>query len=84
MNLYKKFLIQTYNVGIIRKNIGDVLKEGIEKNDITWLKHNFKDRFFADPFLIKEDAFFYYVLVEEFIFWEEKGKITLQIGRAHV
>ena len=45
MNLYKKFLIQTYNVGIIRKNIGDVLKEGIKKDDITWLKHSFKDRF---------------------------------------
>lgn len=77
MNLYKKFLIQTYNVGIIRKNIGDVLKEGIKKDDITWLKHSYKDRFFADPFLIKEDTVFYYILVEEFIFWEEKGKITL-------
>lgn len=77
MNLYKKFLIQTYNVGIIKKPIGDVIDEGLASGDIVWLKHNYKDRFFADPFLIKEDEGFYYILVEEFFFWEEKGKITL-------
>lgn len=77
MNLYKKFLIQTYNIGIIKKPIDKILNYGIEKGDVIWLKHNFKDRFFADPFLIKEDLDYYYMLVEEFLFWEEKGKITL-------
>lgn len=77
MNLYKKFLIQTYNIGIIKKSIGKILDNGIEKGDIVWLKHNFKDRFFADPFMIKEDEEYYYILVEEFFFCEEKGKITL-------
>lgn len=77
MNLYKKFLIQTYNVGIINKKVGNVLKYGIAAGDITWLKHNYKDRFFADPFMIKEDEDYYYILVEEYLFWEEKGKITL-------
>lgn len=77
MNFYKKFLIQTYNIGIIKKAIGKILENGIEKGDIVWLKHNFKDRFFADPFMIKEDEDYYYILVEEFFFWEEKGKITL-------
>lgn len=77
MNLYKKFLIQTYNIGIIKKPIGNILNEGIGKGEITWLKHAFKDRFFADPFMIKEDKEYYYILVEEFLFWEEKGKITL-------
>lgn len=77
MNLYKKFLIQTYNIGIIKKPIGAVLTEGIRTGDIVWLKHNYKDRFFADPFMIKEDNEYYYILVEEFLFWEEKGKITL-------
>lgn len=77
MNLYKKFLIQTYNIGIIKKPIGKILSNGIGKGDIVWLKHSFKDRFFADPFMIKEDKDYYYILVEEFLFWEEKGKITL-------
>lgn len=77
MNLYKKFLIQTYNVGIIKKPVGEVIHSGIVGGDIVWLKHNYKDRFFADPFLLKEDDAFYYILVEEYFFWEEKGKITL-------
>lgn len=77
MNLYKKFLIQTYNIGIVKQPIGHVIDNGIGVNDITWLKHDYKDRFFADPFLIKEDCDYYYILVEEYLFWEEKGKITL-------
>ena len=77
MNLYKKFLIQTYNVGIIKKPIKTILSNGINKGEIIWLKHNYKDRFFADPFLVDEDKDYYYILVEEYLFWEEKGKITL-------
>lgn len=77
MSLYNRFLIQTYNIGIIRKDIGDVIKAGIGRGDITWLKHSYRDRYFADPFLINEDEAFYYILVEEYLFWEEKGKITL-------
>lgn len=77
MNIYKKFLLNTYNVGIVRKPIDDVMKNGLGKGDIVWLKHKYKDRFFADPFMIKEDDNFYYILAEEFIFWEGKGKISL-------
>lgn len=81
MNLRKKFEIRTYNVGFVNKTIDNVMNNGINKNDINWLKHNYKDRFFADPFLIKEDNNYYYVLCEEFLFWEEKGKISLLIVR---
>lgn len=77
MNLYKKFLIQTYNIGIIQKPIGEILNNGIYGGDIRWLKHPYRDRFFADPFIIKENELFYFILVEEYLFWEEKGKITL-------
>ena len=77
MNLYKKFEILTYNIGIIKKPIGEILEKGIELGDIKWLIHNYKDRFFADPFMIKEDRDFYYILVEEYLFWEEKGKISV-------
>ncbi len=77
MNLRDKFKILTYNVGIIRKPIGDILKSGINKGDIQWLSHPHKDRFFADPFLWHEDDENYYILCEEYMFFEEKGKITL-------
>lgn len=49
MKIIDKFRIQTYNIGFIKKNIGKVLDEGLLKNDVVWLKHGYKDRFFADP-----------------------------------
>lgn len=75
MKLKDKFKILTYNIGIIRKDIASVLNDN--ENEIVWLKHKYKDRFFADPFLIKQDDEFYYLLVEEYPFKTEKGAISL-------
>lgn len=72
--LRKRFTLQVYNIGIVS---GDVLEKGIQKNSIKWLKHNYKDRFFADPFLWYQDAEFYYILVEEMCFYLEYGRIVL-------
>lgn len=69
------FKVLTYNIGIIRKSIGDVLSN--TDNEIIWLKHKYKDRFFADPFLIKQDYNYFYLLVEEYPFRTEKGVISL-------
>lgn len=43
---------------------------------IKWLKHPFKDRFFADPFVIDTDEEVIYILAEELLFAEKKGRIT--------
>ena len=76
MNIVEKFKIQTYNVGFINKGIDKCLSEGLGQGDIAWLKHHYRDRFFADPFLFDEDNEHYYILCEELTFWEEKGRIT--------
>lgn len=75
MNLKKKFRIGYWNIGIIEKSIEDIM-EGCTYN-IRWVKHRYKDRFFADPFLYKQDEEFYYILVEELIFTHRKGTIVL-------
>ena len=77
MRIIDKFKILTYNVGFITKPIEEILRVGVLKGDIVWLKHRFKDRFFADPFLLDENEDFWFVVCEEFLFFEEKGKITL-------
>ena len=48
-----------------------------EKFSIRWVKHKYKDRFFADPFLYKVDDENFYILVEEFPFYDNKGYISL-------
>lgn len=83
MNLKKKFSILTYNVGIVTKSLDAVMSDGLHRGDIKWMKHSYRDRFFADPFLFKEDTDYYYILCEEYLFWEERGKITmLKISKA--
>lgn len=77
MNILNRFKECTYNVGFVEKRIEDILVSGIGKNDIMWMKHNYRDRFFADPFLIKEDKTFFFVLCEEYIFKKRVGTIVL-------
>ena len=67
----------TYNIGFVTKPIEIILHNGPGAFDIVWLKHKYKDRFFADPFLLDEDDKYFYVVCEEYLFFEEKGKITL-------
>lgn len=77
MNLIDKFRILTYNIGFITKPVDEIIKIGLQKGDIAWMKHKYKDRFFADPFLWYRDKEHCYVLCEEMTFWEQKGVISL-------
>ena len=77
MKLTDKFKIQTYNIGIIRKDIRSVLVNGISGGEIQWLRHKYRDRFFADPFLISRNETQLFILVEELPFKTEKGIISL-------
>ncbi len=70
----KRFTIQVYNVGLIAT---DSLLHGLDSGKIRWLRHRYKDRFFADPFLWYQDKTRYYILAEEMCFFEEYGKIVL-------
>lgn len=74
MNIVKRFTIQVYNIGIVSRK---VLETGILEGDIKWLKHQYKDRFFADPFLWFRDEHCYYILAEEMCFFEGYGRIVL-------
>lgn len=77
-SINKKFILGIWNIGIIvEDNAVDKIVKEKNKVKIEWLKHNYKDRFFADPFLLYKDDKFYYILAEEFIFWENIGKIVL-------
>ena len=75
MNVKRKFRIGYWNVGVIESTIEEIM-EGKEY-DIRWMKHRYRDRFFADPFVYDSDASNYYILAEELIFTRGKGTIVL-------
>lgn len=74
--IMEKFKLGAWNIGIAENNIEDIINDS-EKISIRWVKHKYRDRFFADPFLYDLDENNYYVLAEEFPFYEKKGFISL-------
>lgn len=75
MGFKDKFILRVWNVGVVESGIEEVFnRPGSLK--IRWVKHKYRDRFFADPFLLDQDQKYYYILVEEYIFCREKGRIT--------
>lgn len=73
---FLRFLSTGYwNVGIIESPLEDIMKS--ESVNIRWMKHKYKDRFFADPFLFKTDPDYYYIFAEEWEFVKKKGIIVL-------
>ena len=75
MNIPKFLTTGYWNVGVIESPIEDIMKS--ESVSIRWMKHKYKDRFFADPFLFKADPDYYYIFAEEYEFEKKKGIIVL-------
>jgi len=65
-----------WNIGFIESDIDSIILSDETLLEVKWLNHPYKDRFFADPFILSITDQFIYVLVEEFVFSEKKGIIS--------
>ncbi|MDR2408616.1 MAG: hypothetical protein LBE13_10975 [Bacteroidales bacterium] len=75
-----KYLHENWNIGFVSTGIKDVLNS--DSWDISWLNHDYRDRFFADPFILEANDKNIIVLAEEFYYPDYKGRIVkLTIGR---
>lgn len=75
MNIKKKLSCGFWNVGIIDIPVGEFLKTK-DQPQIRWMKHESKDKFYADPFPVDEDNHYIYILAEEYSYYTEKGIIV--------
>lgn len=75
MSLMDKLREGIWNIGIIEQDVNELLNGA--SYSIKWLKHSYKDRFFADPFLYSQTKDEYIVICEEYTFVDRKGKIVL-------
>lgn len=73
----KLYLRDRWTIGFIESDIKALIEERNMSPKIHWLKHNYTDRFWADPFIldIEEDGSIR-VLVEEMIWTKAKGTIV--------
>lgn len=69
-----------WNIGFVEEDIHDVLHA--KRLNIRWMKHGYKDRWFADPQLLEVNEREIIVLVEEFCYQNDRGRIAkLTVGR---
>ena len=60
----KKLILQHWNIGFTETPIEDIL-EG-KSIQYRWMRHNYENRWFADPFLLDVTETDYIVLAEDF------------------
>ena len=70
--ILKKLSLFHYNIGFFDYN-PENLSQG--ECSVAWLRHPYKDRFFADPFILSVDDDEIKVLVEDFEYRRWKGCI---------
>lgn len=63
-----------WNLGFVTDDVADVIKSN--HLNIQWMKHEYKDRWFADPYLLEVTDKQIVVLVEEFCYKIRKGRIA--------
>lgn len=73
--ILRKISLWHYNIGFF-----DFDKRVLSgRPDIRWMVHPYKDRFFADPFILDVAADKIKVLVEELFYHDGRGRITLLV-----
>ena len=63
-----------YNIGFVEENVDDVING--KPITVNWLKHSYKDRWFADPFILDVTDDEFVVLVEEWYDPIQRGRIS--------
>ncbi len=85
--IYPYFISFLEDISQVRYEIGfpiNSLEEILSGDElrIRWLRHNYKDRWFADPFILDVTDDSIILLVEEFLYKTQKGRIArLTINR---
>lgn len=80
MSIKDFFTATKYNVGFVENNLQEILSG--ESIRVNWMNHSYKDRWFADPFILDITDNDFIVLVEEWYDPIRRGRISkLKVDR---
>lgn len=68
--ILQRYVYQDWNIAIAEMN------DDLSLKNIRWMKHSYKDRWFADPFILSDDNDTYIVLVEEYMHSTRLGRLA--------
>lgn len=76
MNPLRKYAFSNrWNIGFVQNNMSEILLSNA-KLDIVWMKHNCKNCWFADPFILDVTDECILILVEEYYYPISRGRIS--------
>lgn len=75
LNLIENISQIRYEIGFLDMPIESIIG-GEPLKDVTFLKHSYRDRWFADPFILEANDNYIVLLVEEFFYSTQKGRIA--------
>lgn len=78
INIRKYLNNQNWNIGFTETSPDKLIQSG-KLPKIHWLKHQYKDRFFADPFILNADESTVEVLAEEYEFKANSKGIIVKL-----
>ena len=73
-NIYDRITESYWAIGFIENKLEDVINGTPLR--YVWVKNHYKDRWFADPFVLDVDEKYIYLLVEEYTYAHRKGLIV--------
>lgn len=72
-----KLFYKKWTIGICHGNIEDIIRNKTFDPDINWVRSKSFDKFYADPFLLTSNDGCHKILIEEYPFKDDYGKISL-------
>lgn len=81
MNIREYLTCTNYNIGFVENKLEDVINGGAI--NVNWMKHNYRNRWFADPFILDVTEGDYIVLAEEWYDPIRRGRISKLIIDRH-
>ena len=73
-NLFRRLTRTSWHLGIVKGGLSSVFRDG--PLDVSWVKSPYKDRWFADPFILDVTDKYYVILAEEVRYKHPKGRIV--------
>ena len=78
--LYSRLIRSRWELGFVRGGLDGVFADG--RLQVDWIINPYRDRWFADPFILDVTEDYVFVLAEEYAFKTQKGRIAkLTINR---
>lgn len=74
LNLYSRLIRSRWELGLVRGGWDGVFADG--PLQVEWIVNPYRDRWFADPFILDVTENYIFVLAEEYDFKTQKGRIA--------